>query len=257
MTAMTWKTTPTPTLAQRLAHRARPKGRAAMRHRWHNLCFLHWEIPVETSQALLPEGLFADCFDGKAHVGIVAFGLSGIRPWWSPAIPHLSEFLELNVRLYCHDGAGHAGIYFLSLDCDRAAAVWGARCVWGLPYTHAHIASMNQADATHFRCRRRGEAQAATFAWRPTAPAAVPAPGTLEHFLVDRYRLFVRDKRGVVRHGDVFHPPYEVAPVALDAWSGEPLGWDGLPVPEDAPMSALVCPGVDVEVFALKRLEKP
>ena len=247
----------TPTLTQRLAHRTRPAGSPAMHHAWHNLCFLHWELAPEKAQALLPAGLFVDCFEGKTYVGIVAFGLSGIRPWWSPAIPHLSKFLELNVRLYCHDGKGNSGIYFLSLDCNRMAAVWGAKCLWGLPYTHAHIAQTMQADATHFACQRKGEAHKATYAWRPTAPVAVPEPGTLEHFLVDRYRLFVQDAKAQVRYGDVFHTPYEVAPVALGAWSGAPLGWDGLPVPEEAPMSVLVCPGVTVEVFALKKLHVP
>lgn len=228
-----------------------------MHHRWHDLCFIHWEVAPQAVQALLPKGLHVDCFEGKTHIGVVAFGLSGVRPWWGPALPHLSAFLELNVRVYCHDGRGNSGICFLSLDCDRMAAVWGARHLWGLPYTHAALARADHGPATHFECRRRGEAQTARFAWQPAGPATVPTPGTLDHFLVDRYRLFVQGKDGVVRHGDVFHPPYEVAPVALTQWSSAPIVWDGLPAPENPPMSALLCRGVEVELFDLQKTDFP
>ncbi|HAY10466.1 MAG TPA: DUF2071 domain-containing protein, partial [Thauera sp.] len=44
-----------------------------------------------------------------------------------PPVPWLSYFLELNLRTYVHDDAGRPGIWFYSLDCNRALAVWVAR----------------------------------------------------------------------------------------------------------------------------------
>ena len=229
----------------------------ALHQAWRDLCFLHWEMPVAAAQALLPEGLAADCFEGKTHIGLVPFAMRGIRPWWCPKLPHFSDFLEMNLRLYCHDRAGRAGVWFISLDCDRAAAVWGARGLWNLNYRHARMDMRSSGNRHHFTCLRRGEKEQACFAWQADAVPAPAAPGTLEHFLVERYRLFVQGRDGVLRCGEVRHAPYAVAPARLDAWSAAPFGWNGLAAPPGPPVSALASPGVAVEVFALKPVENP
>ncbi|MBX3416895.1 MAG: DUF2071 domain-containing protein [Pirellulaceae bacterium] len=46
----------------------------------------------------------------------------------------------------------------------------------------------------------------------PNPQHAAPAePGTLEHFLVERYRLFAVDRREVLRTGIVHHAPYQLS----------------------------------------------
>ena len=88
-------------------------------------------------QARLPAGLTVDRFEGRAHLGVVGFRMNAVRPAGLPALPWLSYFRELNVRTYVRDADGEPGVWFFSLDCDRAPAVALARAWFGLPYEHA------------------------------------------------------------------------------------------------------------------------
>ncbi|MFN8706453.1 MAG: YqjF family protein, partial [Planctomyces sp.] len=111
---------------------------------WRRLLFLHWRVPVEDVQRLLPRGLEVDEFDGSAWLGVVPFSMERIRPWWSPAVPGISWFLETNVRTYVVDRQGVRGVWFFSLDADQWLAVKIARRFWYLPYRHA-VLSLQQS----------------------------------------------------------------------------------------------------------------
>ena len=90
---------------------------------WHHLLFLHWEIPPNVLQALVPPRLTIDTYEGKAYVGLVPFTLSGVRALLTPPLPWISTFHEINVRTYVHlDGRDPAGI------AARLAAVARSRC---------------------------------------------------------------------------------------------------------------------------------
>ena len=105
-----------------------------MHHAWRDLLFLHWRVDPERIQRTLPPGLTVDVFDGAAYVGIVPFFMCDIRPRGLPAMPGLSNFMELNVRTYVHDAQGTPGVWFYSLDCNSRLTVWGARRFFHLPY---------------------------------------------------------------------------------------------------------------------------
>lgn len=118
----------TPDTAARLRARE-PDGRrpAVMHQRWESLLFLHWRVPAATIQQTLPAGLTVDTFEGEAYLGISPFFMRQVRPTGLPAVPWLSDFLELNVRTYVYNADGVPGIWFYSLDCDQPLAVAGAR----------------------------------------------------------------------------------------------------------------------------------
>ena len=122
----------TPTEAQRSDFRVRPDGPFVGRQRWNQLLFAHWEIDSATVQASLPGGLYVDTFAGAAYLGIVPFAMERVRPAWLPALPWVAWFLELNVRTYVHDAMGRPGVWFYSLDCNRALAV----AIAPVSYTH-------------------------------------------------------------------------------------------------------------------------
>src|SRR5262249_29736982 len=122
----------------RLAPTQRPDDRPAGFQRWRTLAFLHWEVPVDAARALLPEGLGGDTYAGRAYLGVVPFTMRDVSPWWSPSVPGVSNFHEINVRTYVHAG-GRPGVWFFSLDAASSIAVIAARTGWHLPY---HRASM-------------------------------------------------------------------------------------------------------------------
>src|SRR5919106_7010785 len=87
---------------------------------------------------LVPPGLDLEVFEGEAWVGITPFGMRGVRPRWSPSLPWLSAFPELNVRTYVTAG-GKPGVWFFSLDAGNRVAVRVARWGFGLPYYAARM----------------------------------------------------------------------------------------------------------------------
>jgi hypothetical protein len=85
-----------------------------------------------------------------------------------------------------------------------------------------------------------------------TATAAIrtAAPGTLEHFLVERYLLYAQRHDGGLRRGQVHHPPYPLQDAELSDWDESLLAAAGIARPAGAPLVHFAA-GVDVEVFGL------
>ena len=234
--------------AERLLRaRVRPTRRPVMRQRWDDLFFLHWEYAAATIQSRLPAGLTVDTFEGKAYLGVVGFRMNAVRPLGLPALPWLSYFNELNVRTYVRDASGEPGVWFFSLDCDRAPAVVIARAGFGLPYEHA---AMSSGPGLAQSCRRQGEQETARYVWSAVSSPQIAAPGSLEFHLAERYSFFsVRGGRFV--RGQVHHSPYELSQADTTAWSDLPLRWDGFDVGGRAPDFAHCCQGVAIEAFSL------
>lgn len=249
-------TPPAPTVSQRLAARLRPAGSPVMYQQWRDLLFLHWEYPAAAIQATLPEGLFVDTFGGRAYLGVVPFFMQNIRPRFLPAVPGISDFMELNLRTYVHDRAGVPGVWFHSLDANQWLAVKIARRFFHLPYEHAKMRSSRTAEGRiRYESRRTGgRANGARcgFDYAPGAELPQPAPGSLEFFLIERYRLYSRAPDGL-RRGAVFHEPYPLCRADVTAWDENLLPLDGFAATGRAPDHLIMSRGVDVTIYPLER----
>lgn len=230
-----------------LRARVRPLRRPVMYQKWDDLFFLHWEYEAGAIQSRLPSGLSVDCFEGKAYVAVVGFRMRSIRPAGLPSVPWLSFFNELNVRTYVRSVSGEPGVWFFSLDCDRAPAVWIARLGFGLPYEHARISC---GPGLSMCCSRREQSQSAHYAWGESSRPLVATPGSLEFHLAERYSFFSL-KDGCLSRGQVHHSPYELSVADLTAFSDLPLRWNGFEVGNRVPEFAHCCRGVAVEAFPL------
>lgn len=246
-----------PTLSQRLAARERPSGRPVMKQRWSRLLFLHWRVDPDLLRPLLPRGLHLDLHEGSAWLGVVPFFMERIRPTYLPAVPWLSWFLELNVRIYVHDEEGTPGVWFLSLDCNQPLAVTLARNLFFLPYQHARMRTGGTIAATTYHCRRHGAEDDAIFHYGPKGDLTVAQPGSEEFFLLERYVLFSGDSHGQLFSGRVHHAPYRWSPASCEKWSSLPIAWNGMIAPNAAPESMLWADQVDVDVFPIRRLSTP
>lgn len=241
----------TPPRGQRCDLSQRPTGRPVGRQRWNQLLFAHWKIDRAAVQATLPRGLYVDTFAGAAYLGIVPFSMERVRPAWLPPLPWVSWFLELNVRTYVHDATGRPGVWFYSLDCNRALAVMIARRFFHLPYCHARMAASFRDETIRYECQRYdGAAQPCRYAWTPGAEAAPVTPGSLEFFLVERYLLFAADPAGRLYSGRVHHTPYRVSTPKVSEFSVEPARLAGFRL-NGEPASVLAARPVDVALFSL------
>ena len=247
-----------PDQAQRVAARRRPAGNALMFQQWRDLLFLHWAYPATAIQATLPEGLFVDTFGGKAYLGVVPFFMRNIRPRFLPAVPGISDFMELNLRTYVHDRAGVPGVWFYSLDANQWFAVEIARRFFHLPYEHAKMKSSRTAEGRiQFESLRTGARANGTrcgFDYAPGADLPQPEAGSLEFFLVERYRLYSRAPDGL-RVGAVFHEPYPLCRAEVAAWDENLLPLDGFTPTGRPPDHVTLSRGVNVTIFPLERAD--
>ena len=193
-----------------------------MAMRWSDLAFLHWPIRPAALRPHVPAALAIDTWDGWGWVAVVPFVMRDVRLRGLPAVPGARDFPELNVRTYVRGRDGtlaRGGVWFSSLDAASRLAVRGARAGFGLPYFDARMTATRDGDAIAYASRRthRG-APSATFAarYRPTGPATAPAPGSFEHWLVERYCLFTRPPLRALATGDVHHAPWPLQPAECE-----------------------------------------
>jgi len=217
--------------------RRRPDGRPVMLQRWGKLLFAHWTMPAGALVGKLPEGVELDLFQGQAWVGVVPFTMWGVRASFLPPVPGLSSFHEINVRTYVRVG-GIPGVWFFSLDASNPLAVHAARLAYHLPYYHADIEIEEQATRLRYRSTRtHRNAPAASFdaAWKFGEPLGESRPGTLQHFLTERYCLFA-EHRGRLFRGPVHHPPWPLRAARLESIASTMIEGAGLPAPTGEPL---------------------
>ena len=195
---------------------------------WDHLLFAHWRVDHVSLRAIVPEQIPIDTFDGSAWVGITPFRITGFRLRGLPPVPVVSSFPEVNVRTYSTID-DKAGIWFFSLNTPSRLAVEAARFAYRLPYHHAQILDVRRDDRIDYRCDRSGARFDATY--RPDGPVEPAAPGTLEHFLTERYCLYTVHE-GAVHRAEVHHPRWPLQPAEAEirentmspvALEGEPL----------------------------------
>lgn len=239
-------------MEDRIAALEKPQGRPVGFQRWSDLLFLHWEIEAASIQETLPDGLYVDTFEGKAYLGIVPFFMEKIRPVFLPPVPWLSWFLELNVRTYVYDGEGRPGVFFYSLDCNQPVAVALGRRFFHLPYFRAKMSATRDGALIDYHGKRQGALNAACrYTWLIEEEKHEAAVGSLEFFLVERYRLFTSTGKS----GLVHHRPYRIGNADLRAMTTLPAEQAGFEL-RGLPVSILCADAVDVQVFALGRESK-
>jgi uncharacterized protein len=181
---------------------------------WYSLLFAHWAVRPEALRPLIPQPLELDLRDGQAWLGVTPFVVGGLRLRGTPPLPWLSRFPELNVRTYVDYGS-HPGIYFISLDAARLAAVAAARRAYRLPYFHAKMSARQRGGEVHYESERidsRGPPARLRACYGPTGARLPVDDGSLERWLSERYCLYVVDERGRALRADIHHPPWPLQP---------------------------------------------
>ena len=185
-----------------------------MAQSWEDLLFAHWPVALDDLRRVMPPQLAPDTFDGRAWIGVTPFMVSAFRLRGLPHVPGVTAFEEINVRTYV-TLEGKPGIFFFSLDAASSLAVVGARRTYRLPYFRAQISLRRRGSEVDYRSRRAdrsGPPAAFRASYRPSGDASPAAPGSLEHWLTERYCLYTLDERQRVNRGDIHHPPWPLQP---------------------------------------------
>jgi uncharacterized protein YqjF (DUF2071 family) len=182
-----------------------PKRPWVMGQTWDDLLFSHYRVPAATLRTHVPEGLDVQEHSGSGWLGVAPFLVTGLRARGLLPLPYASSFRELNVRTYVTRD-DKPGIWFFSLDASSRLAVEAARRLYRLPYFHAEISVRRRGDEILYDCSRDdGKAFSATYA--PDDDVFNAEPGTLEHFLTERYCLYAEHEGGLYR-AEIHHRPW-------------------------------------------------
>jgi hypothetical protein len=224
---------------------------------WHDLLFAHWPVPAAELRALLPRTeptLELDTFDGVGWLGVVPFRMGGVRLRGLPPLPGTDAFPELNVRTYVTAG-GCPGVWFFSLDAASRLAVRIARATFHLPYFDAAMACTERAGEIHYSSRRThrdGGTARLEVRYRATGEPFASRPGSLEHWLTERYRLFAADRRGRLWRGEIEHAPWPLQPAEAEFATLDMTRWLDLALPAQPP-HLLFARKLDVRAWRLAR----
>jgi uncharacterized protein YqjF (DUF2071 family) len=207
-----------------------PRGPWRLGQTWEYLLFAHWRADHAALARLVPSSLEVETFDGTAWLGVVPFVIKGLRLAMTPPLPVLSAFPELNVRTYVTDGE-KPGVWFFSLDAGSRLAVVAARQMYHLPYFHAAMKACGSRDGVRFASVRRDGQHRFRATYRPVGPRARPRPGSLEHFLTERYCLYAVEA-GTLYRGEIHHGPWglQAAAGAIDENTMAPVSLEEEPL---------------------------
>lgn len=208
------------------------------RQEWRELLFAHWPIPVSVLRPLIPSSLEIDRYGGEAWIGIVPFRMTDVRLRWMPSVPWLSTFPELNLRTYVRY-RGQGGLYFFSLDAPSPLAVAVARRWYHLPYHRAEISMRRDGERITYDCRRRqpdAPPAALSVEYGPKGDSFVASPGSLEHFLVERYALYCESADGRIRACKVQHPAWNLRPAEAEFRHNTLTEAAGFSLPDSKPL---------------------
>jgi len=176
---------------------------------WDDLLFAHWRVPADAVRTHVPGGLEVEEHDGSAWIGVTPFVVTGLRARGMVPLPYVSSFRELNVRTYVTRDR-KPGIWFFSLDASSQVAVAAARRLYRLPYFNANIVCRRRGERIVYDCARDG-GHAFSGEYAPAGDRFTAQPGSLEHFLTERYCLYAEDGGRLFR-ADIHHRPWPLQP---------------------------------------------
>ncbi len=223
-----------------------------MYQQWSDLLFVHWPLDAQLVQRLIPRPLEVEQFAGSAWLGFVPFTMRNVRPRYLPAVPGLSGFAETNIRTYVRCNGDRPGVWFFSLDAANAVAVLIARTLFKLPYYRAKMQIHRQDGGALYAGSRIAADLSYEVAATWSGDRFNARPGTLEHFLAERYLLYT-EHHGHIFAGRVCHCPYPLYRATVHDCRQTLSDAVGLHM-EGNPTSVLYSPGVDVRISPLQYL---
>jgi uncharacterized protein len=231
-----------------------PAGPWIMAQTWTDLLFAHWPVAAARLREIVPPPLEIERYEGQAWLGVIPFGMQGVRPRGIPPLPWLSRFLELNVRTYV-TLRGTPGVYFFSLDASNPLAVAAARRWFLLPYYRADMQWRRRDGVVEYRSRRTHHAAPPaqlSADYRPRGEPFTAGRGSFAEWATERYRLYTADARGAIWTAEIRHPRWSLREAQAEFAVNSMAQGLGVTLPATAPVLQFAR-RQDVRVWPLRR----
>jgi hypothetical protein len=224
----------------------------SLTQQWRRLTFVHWRFDAADVQAILPDGLEVDTFDGSAWVGLVPFQMIDVRPPFISTLHPLTTFPETNIRTYVRGSRGQ-GVWFLTLEITRLLGVAVARTLFGVPYTWAEMSIDQTSDRIRYASRRRWPKPRGASSLLEIEIGERRAELTdLERFLTSRWATYSKLPGGGLGWVPVEHEPWPLHAARIRELGESLTVATGLPAPASSAI-AQYSPGVTARIGFPKR----
>jgi len=169
---------------------------------WNDAIFLHWQVDVSKVKPFLPDGLELDVLDGKTWVSIVAFDMNHIGIRSLPRLPHISDFHEINIRLYviCNN---KPSVYFLSMEGSKRSSCKVLKTISKFPYRPSKM------KRTSFSYESKNEHAKDSFYAEYRLNSNPVIKDETDIWLTERYAVFQDYKKQLIEY-DVHHAPWPI-----------------------------------------------
>ncbi|WP_417199854.1 YqjF family protein [Bizionia sp.] len=100
---------------------------------WNDAIFLHWKVSLKSIKPFLPKGIQLDTINGETWISLVAFNMNHIGIRSLPKLPHISDFHEINIRVYtiCNE---KPSVYFLNMEGSKRSSCKLLKTISKFPY---------------------------------------------------------------------------------------------------------------------------
>ena len=174
---------------------------------WNNAIFLHFKIPYNILNPLIPKGLELDSFNNNYYVSLVAFTMNELHPKNLFPIGFISDFHEINIRTYVKKN-NHHGVYFLNIEAEKKISAYIARILSKLPYEASQIKRENNSYIS-YNYSKKFELKI-----RYNLQKTKVLKTDLDIWLLERYCLFYVDNLKIYRF-DIYHKEWPLQKIDL------------------------------------------
>ena len=222
-----------------------PVKHPVMKQQWRDLAYIHWRYDPQEVQALLPEGIEVDTFDGSAWVGLIPFSMRNISFPFIPPVPYFGSFPEVNVRTYVKRN-GVPGVWFFSLDVNRLIPAFVARGTYFIPYCWGRASHEKDSQRLCTTVQRRWPSRSSTQI-ELNIGEEIKEPSDLAHFLSARWGLYSKGFGGRLRYAPVDHEQWQLYEANIVYLNDHLVVAAGLPAPTGE-AHVMFSPGVSVRI---------
>lgn len=191
-----------------------PVGQWRYYQEWNDAVFLHWKVPVEVLQQLVPRELELDLHQGEAWVSVVAFTMEKIRPYGLPSLSLISDFHEVNVRTYVKKGH-RMGVYFLSLEAEKLLSAVLSKALSKMPYEKSEMIRDWNPKSFFYSSFNKKKQFSLEINYRRDPSRAIETT-ELDKWLVERYCAFVYHENELFVY-DIHHPAWEINEMTISS----------------------------------------
>ena len=173
---------------------------------WNQAIFMHWEVPIEKLQPLIPNPFKLDSLNGKTWISLVAFNMNHIGIRSVLKIPHISDFHEINIRTYI-TYKDKPAVYFLNMEGSKKSSCRVLKSLSKFPYQYSKMSR----NAFSFQSKNKiNDAFYAEF----RLPGNQISKDEIDIWLTERYAVFFKHKNKILEY-DVHHKEWPLEAIDI------------------------------------------